>query len=352
VAHQLEIGVGIWSMQSTKKRPRHFANLYQELIEDAQLCEELGAIHAIWQTEHHFWYDGYCPPLLTVAGGIAAATKHLRIGQSALLFSEHDPLRVAHQAAVLDQLSSGRLELGLGLGYRDAEFDGFNIDRRTRRRRFEEGLDLVMRSFGPGALDFESSQFSFKGVEPTPKPLQDPVPVWIAAVSPNPVVRAAKLGASILLSDALGFDLMREYIALYHRTAEEHGVDTSRARIGALRRGWVADTDEEAFREALPSLKFLLREQLGGWRYLVDDHGQPVGFDRPRELDAAAARTVAVHERTIGRPERVIRGIREIAATGVDYIIFGTRFDSLPREKFHRSLELLATEVIPYVQEA
>ena len=150
MAHKLEMGVGIWSMQSTKKRPRHFANLYQELIEDAQLCDELGAIHAIWQTEHHFWYDGYCRPLLTVAGGIAAATKHLRIGQSALLFFEHDPLRVAHQAAVLDQVSSGRLELGLGLGYRDAEFDGFNIDRRTQRRRFEERLKLVMRSLGRG----------------------------------------------------------------------------------------------------------------------------------------------------------------------------------------------------------
>jgi alkanesulfonate monooxygenase SsuD/methylene tetrahydromethanopterin reductase-like flavin-dependent oxidoreductase (luciferase family) len=352
VAKSIDIGVGIWSMQSTKKRPRHFANLYQELIEDAQLCEELGTIHAIWQTEHHFWYDGYCPPLLTVAGGIAAATKHLRIGQSTLLFAEHDPLRVAHQAAVLDQLSSGRLELGLGLGYRDAEFDGFNIDRRTRRRRMDEGLDLLQQAFAPGGLDFKSSQYAVKGVELTPKPLQDPLPMWMAAVSPNPIIRAAKRGLSIILSDALGFDLMREYIDLYHRTADEHGVDTSKARVGVLRRGWVADTDEEAFRDALPSLRFLLREQLGGWRYLVDDHGVPVGFDRPRELDAAAARTVAVHERTIGRPERVIRGIREIAATGCDYIIFGTRFDSLPREKFHRSLELLATEVIPYVGEA
>jgi alkanesulfonate monooxygenase SsuD/methylene tetrahydromethanopterin reductase-like flavin-dependent oxidoreductase (luciferase family) len=342
VARKLEVGVGIWSMQSTKTGPRHFSKLYAELVEDAQWCEELGTIHALWQTEHHFWYDGYCPALLTVAGAIASATRHLRIGQSALLFAEHDPLRVATQAAALDQLSAGRLELGLALGYREAEFDGFDLDRRHRRRRMDEGLAAMRRLWGeaPAAEDEPAAAV---------RPLQRPLPIWIGAVSAPPVVRAAKLGASVILSDALGLELVREYVELYRRTAEEHGVDTSTARMGVLRRGWVAETDDEAAREALPSLRFLLREQLGGWRYLVDDDGVPVGFDRPRELDAAAARTVAVHERTVGRPERVLRGLREIAATGCDYVIFGTRFDSLPRAKFLRSLELLATEVIPHV---
>lgn len=342
MARKLDVGVGIWSMQSTKTGPRHFAKLYRELVEDAQLCDELGTIHGLWQTEHHFWYDGYCPSLLTVAGAIAAATRHLRIGQSALLFAQHDARRVGLQAAVLDQLSGGRLDLGLALGYRDPEFDGFDVDRRQRRRRMDEGLATMRRMWDElPPLDGEPAAEL--------RPLQKPLPVWIAAVSPPPVVRAAKLGASIILSDALGLELLREYVELYHRTAAEHGVDTSSARIGVLRRGWVAETDEEAAREALPSLRFLLREQLGGWRYLVDDDGVPVGFDRPAALDAAAARTVAVHERTVGRPERVVRGLREIADTGCDYIIFGTRFDSLPRAKFLRSLELLATEVIPHV---
>jgi len=104
---QLEVGVGIWSLQSTKAGPRHFSYLYKELMEDAAFCDELTTIKTIWQTEHHFWYDGYCPSLLTVAGGIAAATKRIRIGQAALLFSQHEALRVAQQAAVVDQLSAG-----------------------------------------------------------------------------------------------------------------------------------------------------------------------------------------------------------------------------------------------------
>ena len=147
----VEVGVGIWSMQSTKAGPRHFSYLYKELMEDATFCDELQTIKTIWQTEHHFWYDGYCPSLLTVAGGIAAATKHIQIGQSTLLFSEHEALRVAHQAATVDQLSGGRLQLGLGLGYRDNEFDGFNVTAArvlTRGSKYcgAHGLKVLLTS--------------------------------------------------------------------------------------------------------------------------------------------------------------------------------------------------------------
>jgi alkanesulfonate monooxygenase SsuD/methylene tetrahydromethanopterin reductase-like flavin-dependent oxidoreductase (luciferase family) len=198
-------------------------------------------------------------------------------------------------------------------------------------------------------VNFAGTQFNVPDVEVTPKPYSRDIPIWVAAVGENPVKRAARMGASIILSDALTLDQLSQHIELYYKTADEYGVDVSNARMGALRRGWIAETDEEAYREALPSLRFLLREQLGGWRYLVDEKGEPVGFDRPRDLDAAAGRLVSVHERTIGRPEKVTRGLREIAATGVDHIIFGTRFDSLPRQKYLRSLELLATEVIPNI---
>lgn len=346
---EVEVGVGIWSMQSTKQGPRHFSYLYNELMEDAQYCDELQTIKTIWQTEHHFWYDGYSPALLTVAGGIAAATKHIRIGQSTILFSQHEALRIAQQAAVVDQISGGRLDLGLGLGYRDNEFDGFNIDRRTRRTRFEEGIEVVRAAWSDGPVNFSGKQFNVPDVNVTPKPFQAEVPIWVAAVGQQPIMRAAKMGASIILSDALTLDQLSEHIELYYKTAAEFGVDVSRAKMGVLRRGWVAETDDDAYQNALKSLRFLLRDQLGGWRYLKDEEGNSVGFDTPDKLDAAAAKLVTVHERTIGRPEKVTRGLREIAATGCNHIIFGTRFDSLPRQKYLRSLELLATEVIPNI---
>jgi len=346
---EVEVGVGIWSMQSTKQGPRHFSYLYNELMEDAQYCDELQTIKTIWQTEHHFWYDGYSPALLTVAGGIAAATKHIRIGQSTILFSQHEALRIAQQAAVVDQISGGRLDLGLGLGYRDNEFDGFNIDRRTRRTRFEEGIEVVRAAWSDGPVNFSGKQFNVPDVNVTPKPFQAEVPIWVAAVGQQPIMRAAKMGASIILSDALTLDQLSEHIELYYKTAAEFGVDVSRAKMGVLRRGWVAETDDDAYQNALKSLRFLLRDQLGGWRYLKDEEGNSVGFDTPDKLDAAAAKLVTVHERTIGRPEKVTRGLREIAATGCNHIIFGTRFDSLPRQKYLRSLELLASEVIPNI---
>jgi len=295
---EVEVGVGIWSMQSTKQGPRHFSYLYNELMEDAQYCDELQTIKTIWQTEHHFWYDGYSPALLTVAGGIAAATKHIRIGQSTILFSQHEALRIAQQAAVVDQISGGRLDLGLGLGYRDNEFDGFNIDRRTRRTRFEEGIEVVRAAWSDGPVNFSGKQFNVPDVNVTPKPFQAEVPIWVAAVGQQPIMRAAKMGASIILSDALTLDQLSEHIELYYKTAAEFGVDVSRAKMGVLRRGWVAETDDDAYQNALKSLRFLLRDQLGGWRYLKDEEGNSVGFDTPDKLDAAAAKLVTVHERT------------------------------------------------------
>ena len=227
---KLEVGVGIWSLQSTKTGPRHFSYLYNELIEDAQFIDQYQSISTIWQTEHHFWYDGYCPSLLTVAGGIAAATKHVRIGQSCLLFSEHNALRVAHQAAVVDQLSGGRLDLGLALGYRDNEFDGFNIDRRTRVPRFDEGIEVLRRSWADGPVNFDGDVFKVPDVNVTPKPIQKEIPIWVAAVGENPIKRAAKLGASIILSDALTLDQLSSHVELYYKTADEFKVDVSKVK--------------------------------------------------------------------------------------------------------------------------
>jgi hypothetical protein len=121
--------------------------LYQECLELVDAAEALG-FDEVWLSEHHFVDDGYCPSLLPVAAAIAARTKRVRIGTKVMLLPFHDPVRLAEDAAVVDVLSNGRLDLGLAAGYRPAEFAGFCIHPSERGKRMDESLQCVP----PGAV--------------------------------------------------------------------------------------------------------------------------------------------------------------------------------------------------------
>jgi probable F420-dependent oxidoreductase len=331
-------------MQSTRAATKPTATLYAELVEDCQLAEELG-FPSLWLTEHRFWYDGYCPALLTAAGLMAAATTRLRLGTGCLLLPQHDPLRVAESAAVVDALSGGRLDLGVANGYREAEFDGLGVSRRRRPSRMEEALDILKAAWADGPVEHHGKNFDVSGVEVTPKPVQRPIPIWVGAVTEAPVVRAAERGLGIMLSDAHSPERAGELIELYRRTAQERGVDASGVEFGILHYLWVDETTERARAEAIPWLRALLLEQLGGWRYLTDPAGDPVGFERPDDLRAAAESVIG--HATVGGPEDAIRNLRRYRDAGVTFVVGRTHLIAQSREQLHRSMRLIATEVAP-----
>ena len=113
----MEFWLGRYGMQSPRVYPRSWAGLYDEVLEHAVYAEELG-FDSFWLTEHHFWYDGYCPNLLPVLAAIARRTSRIGIGTGCSLLGLHDPLRDAEDKASLDVLSGGRRLLGLAPGYR------------------------------------------------------------------------------------------------------------------------------------------------------------------------------------------------------------------------------------------
>ncbi len=136
------LGVGLWTLQSSTTRPGNPTAIYRRFADAAAHADALG-FHSVWAAEHRLWYDGFCPQLLHAQAFAAARTSRLRLGQAMLIGPQHDPLALARNAATLQAITGGRLELGLGLGHRDAEFDALGLRRDRRGRLFEPVLDAV-----------------------------------------------------------------------------------------------------------------------------------------------------------------------------------------------------------------
>src|SRR5918995_4575809 len=133
----MRFGVGLWCLQSTWSTPRGHVRAYREFLGDVRLADELG-YDSLWLSEHHFYYDGYCPALLTAASAALAVTERLRLATGMLLAPYQRPQRLAAAAAEVGRRFGGRLDVGVGMGYRDVEFDGKGVPRRERVPRLLE----------------------------------------------------------------------------------------------------------------------------------------------------------------------------------------------------------------------
>jgi probable F420-dependent oxidoreductase len=217
-------------------------------------AEQLG-FDSVWITEHHFVEDGYTPSVLTIAAAIAARTSRIRIGTWVLLLPLHNALRVAEDAATVDILSNGRLDLGMGLGYRVEEFAAFGVDRRQRGRIMDEGVELIRRAWTEDRVTFAGRFYNVRDLNVTPKPVQRPhPPLWLAARGEVPARRAARFRAGLL---HLGPPAVYES---YAAALRDDGVDPSTMPVLASRscivsddpdRTWAAIRDHDHYASSL-----------------------------------------------------------------------------------------------------
>ena len=218
----MRIGIGLWCLQSTATAPRPFGQAYAELREDAQLAERVG-LDSLWLSEHHVFYDGYCPALLPLASAVLSATSRLRVGTGVLLLPLQRAERVAAGAAELHRVSGGRFELGLGMGYRAIEFEAKDLRIADRRARMERGLDVVAASASP-----------------------DGPPLWVGMTSAAGARRAGRRGAGLFISGAFSKEVVDELVAAHREAWSESGEPGGKPPpIGLLRNVWVVDGEAE-----------------------------------------------------------------------------------------------------------
>ena len=173
-------------------------HLYAEILEQVKWLDDIGA-DLVWFTEHHFVDDGYLPSWVPVAASMASVTKHVRFGTDICLMPFNHPIRLAEDLAVLDNLSGGRVDLGIGMGYAPHEFKGFGVPVPRRVSLMNEGIEVLQRCFTGERFSYEGKRYQFEDVKITPGYVQEGgPPLWIAAMSEAGALRAAHYNTNFL----------------------------------------------------------------------------------------------------------------------------------------------------------
>src|SRR5437763_582434 len=213
------------------KRPTPGAELtdssqgFREWIENNVEAEALG-FHSTFVVEHHFTGFGQVSASLNLLTWLGARTTTLRLGTAVLVLPWHNPVLLAEQAATLDLLSEGRFDFGIGKGYRHGEFKGFMIPPEEAEARFEEALELMLKSWASRARFSHRGQFwNFEDIVVEPPPAQRPhPPLWVATGNPHSIQRAGERGFNLILDQYAGPQTLAERIAIYRAAREAKGL--------------------------------------------------------------------------------------------------------------------------------
>ncbi|MCE2806997.1 MAG: LLM class flavin-dependent oxidoreductase [Actinobacteria bacterium] len=303
---------------------RPWPEVYGRALDLVVEAERLGAA-SVWFSEHHLFTDGYLPQPLTFAAAAAARTSRVRIGTAVLVAALRPAALVAEEAAVIDQLSGGRLELGIGAGYSVPEYELYNADIAKRYGLTDAAVAEIRRLLDDGIV--------------TPPAAQNPFPLWLGYQGPQGAKRAGRLGVGLLSLDRSLLDPYREGLV-------EGGHDPATARTGGMLDIIVADDPEEAFERILPHYA----HQLNSYRAAAVAGS---GRDAPKEITVEKLRGGAAQKGQIPglrvlTPTDAVSAIREATeGSPVEHVYLWASVAGMPDDLVERHVELTCTQVAP-----
>ena len=305
-------------------------DVYAATIEQAVLADELGFDH-VWFTEHHFLEDGYLPAFQPLAGAIAARTKQIRISNDIALLPLYHPIRLAEELAVLDQISNGRMEFGIGMGYVPKEFDAFGVPLRNRVSMTDEAIEILRLAWGEGPFSFKGKRYNLSNIDVHPKPVQPGgPPLWIAAMKEPGALRAARFGTNLLPQGR-----REEVLDPWRDAVNAKGEDPDDYRVGIIRSVYVTDDREKDW----PKIREAERFRMGVYGSFMaetpDDYGWGSSDGIPQNV-------------IVGDATQVTQEISEFINTyGITDIAPSGLPPGIEPEFMAANLERLASEVIP-----
>ncbi|HEX4209663.1 MAG TPA: LLM class flavin-dependent oxidoreductase [Candidatus Binataceae bacterium] len=314
---------------------KNSAKVYAEIIELFTWAETLG-FSAAYVFEHHFTEDDYMSSPMVAATAIAARTKHLRVGPDIAILPLYDPVRLAEDGAVLDLISNGRLDFGVGLGYRPQEYAGYGFDINRKGSRANEALEIIRALWQGETVSFHGKHFNIEGAKLSPRPVQQPnPPIWVGGFSRAAARRAARYG------DGYIGPSNRAMYEMYLAELRAAGKDPAQARVmgGDL---WliVADDPERTFAAYAPHLLYWFNSY-AKW-FEGTDTGPWPHFENAEALLASGLANVVT-------PDSAIKLINErIAQVPVEMYTMMLSPPGIDLSLVRASLELFAKKVLPH----
>jgi alkanesulfonate monooxygenase SsuD/methylene tetrahydromethanopterin reductase-like flavin-dependent oxidoreductase (luciferase family) len=314
---------------------------YDQQLEEVRLMEELG-YWCCWFAEHHFAGYALMPDCLLMAAAAARETTRIRLGAGVVVLPfQHHPIRVVEQAAMVDCLSNGRLELGFGRGYQPHELTGFGITLAEGHDRFDQALYVVAKAFEQtDDLTYKTPLFTGEHITIWPKPVQRPIPCWGAAISDASFIRYGQMGWPILTFPAnQPPELLKGQIDTYRRVYRQGDHDPNRMRVGLTMFTYVAEDAEEAHATFERGMAHYF-----GFLHRVTTDAETVQHDVYESLPTTA--------RLSGSPAQVVQRLRELIDDfGITDIVNVTQFRGyLTHEQVLSSIRLFAERVMPVFQ--
>jgi alkanesulfonate monooxygenase SsuD/methylene tetrahydromethanopterin reductase-like flavin-dependent oxidoreductase (luciferase family) len=288
-----------------------------DYIETNAEAEELG-YYATFLTEHHFTGVGQISAPLQVLTAIAMRTTKLRLGTAVMVLAWHNPAMLAEQAATLDLISNGRLELGIGKGYRASEFSGFAMPMEEADERFDEAFAVLKQAFSSkDRFSHHGTYWHFDNVLVEPQPVQRPhPPLWIAAGNPGSIRKVAELGCNLLLDQFQSPAQIKERIALYRSVVEAHGRSFDPHMVAVARNVYVAEG--AADREAA------LSRQIAVHRRMVELSRRADTSSRSHILQYDTTPGSTEENLLYGSAEEIISRLGDLHAVGVAQVLINS----------------------------
>jgi alkanesulfonate monooxygenase SsuD/methylene tetrahydromethanopterin reductase-like flavin-dependent oxidoreductase (luciferase family) len=307
---------------------RSTSHVYGFALEMCEEAEHLGA-HSIWVSEHHLFDDGFLPQPLTFAAAIAARTMRVRVGTAVVIAPLYPAIQIAESAAVVDLVSDGRLDLGLGAGCRLAEHAAYGVDGDARVETADERVRELRSLWAEGRI--------------TPLPTQDPLPIWMGHRGPKGAYRTGLMGERLLSADGA---LAEPFLA----GLAAGGHDVASARMAGAIPGWISDDPDRDW----PTVRTHLAYQLDSdGRHMVHATGQPargpVDPERMRADDLDGGLRGFVY----GTPEQAATSIRAFTADApVDVVFLAASVGAMPDGMVADHVHTICMELAPLLAEA
>jgi alkanesulfonate monooxygenase SsuD/methylene tetrahydromethanopterin reductase-like flavin-dependent oxidoreductase (luciferase family) len=315
-----------------KELPRTSAELYGELLEQVEAADALG-FESFWIAEHHFHEYGGIPRPPVWMAAAAERTSRIRLGSAVVVLPFDNPLRTAEDYAMVDILSGGRLNLGVGSGYLKHEFAGFGLDAEQRRERFDEALEIMLRALSGERVSFAGKHYAVNDVQLNVRAIQRPhPPVWIATLRADGAPRIGARGLPVMLipyASAETLEQMQAGVGAYKEAFVKAGGRPEEATVPFGFHCHCAESTAQARAEAREPMERYVRTRL----YAVQ-----------RPFDVLVQQDVVA----FGDPEEIIRVARLYEAAGFTHFLAIPNFGGLPHKQVLRSMELMARQVLPH----